>query len=62
MSDVQLNVVPGIVAVGVKANGSALQICCDKDAAMFVITGTGLTVTVISSGAPLQMSAVGVIL
>ena len=43
---VQEYVVPTIVDVGTKFNASLLHICCDKLTGLFVMTGTGFTVTI----------------
>ena len=52
---VQLKVVPPIVDVGIKLSDSVLQICCESEAALFVITGVGLTVTVTVDVGPEQL-------
>lgn len=62
MVDIQEYVVPAIVDVGRKFSVSLLQICLEKSDALLVITGTGVTVTVTSTGAPSQPFAEGVIL
>jgi hypothetical protein len=58
---IQLYVVPPIVLVGIKFNVSPLHVCNERLAALFVITGTGLTVTSTSNGGPWQPFAEGVI-
>ena len=45
-------VVPPIVDVGAKLNGTPLHICCEKLDGVFVITGTGLTVATTLNAAP----------
>jgi hypothetical protein len=61
MVDVHVKVVPTIVEVGVKLNAPPLQIVLISWVAVFVITGTGLTVTTTTIGAPGQPLALGVI-
>ena len=58
---VQLYVVVPIVLVGVKFSAVPLQMVFCNWVLVFVITGTGFTVTVIIVVAPLQPFAVGVI-
>ena len=57
---VQENVAPPIVDVGTKARACPLQICCEYDAALFVITGTGFTEAVTLKVGPGQPFAEGV--
>lgn len=58
---VQSNVVPPIVAVGMKFKDSVLHICCDKLGGLLVMTGTGFIVTNTSNVGPGQLLAEGVI-
>jgi hypothetical protein len=58
---VQVYVVVPIVLVGVKLNAVPLQIVVCNCGAVFVITGTGFTVTITSVNVPLQPFALGVI-
>lgn len=60
MALVHAKVVEPIVAVGTKFNASVLHICCDKLAALFVITGVGVTVTTTSKVGPAHPLAIGV--
>ena len=60
--DVQLKVVPPIVAVGRKLSEVPLQISWINEVDEFVITGRGLTVTTTSIKLPEQPLADGVIL
>ncbi len=59
--DVQVIAVAPMVEVGRKFNGVPLQIDCIRLAGVLVITGTGSTVTVTSTGLPGHPFAVGVI-
>jgi hypothetical protein len=54
-------VVPPIVEVGVKLNAVALQIVVCNCPGVFVITGTGFTVTATSVIRPVHPFALGVI-
>ena len=56
----QFMVVEPMLDVGKKFNASPLQMTCVRLAGVLVMTGTGLTVTVTSSGAPGQPFAAGV--
>src|SRR5690606_38048411 len=58
--DVQLNVVVGTVDVGSRLSVSPLQMLCMKEVGGVVMTGFGLTVTVMSRGVPGQPPASGV--
>jgi hypothetical protein len=54
-------VVPPMLDVGVKLNAVALQIVVCNCPGVFVITGTGFTVTTTTIGVPLHPFALGVI-